>query len=297
MKKIANFIQNNLAFLIWLGVMGICIIFTLSGIKTGEGYITMSGEPPEIEEYTERFIEEANEAIYRIMNEDAPTDEETIKANEEEVGLGGSVTLKQVLARRLPDGDNDNGLGWQCSKYTAYLATGKREYSKTHTDYGPVNGKDVASWLVKNYGWKYTETPVEGAIGSGGFNTKYGHTAMYLYSTGANSAMVNDANFTPLKVSTHNMNISGWVWVVPGDYVADIVPEVKPVIVEPTVVNNTEETYIVRKGDTLGAIARRLGWYTGSKMFGDDGYTQHLAEYNGIKNRGLIYPGQVIRRR
>jgi hypothetical protein len=297
MKKITNFIQNNLALLIWLGVVGICLIFTLSGIKTGEGYITMSGEPPKIEEYTERFIEEANEAIYRIMNEDAPTDEETIKANEEEVGLGGSVTLKQVLARRLPDGDNDNGLGWQCSKYTAYLATGKREYSKIHTDYGPVNGKDVASWLVKNYGWKYTEAPVEGAIGSGGFNTKYGHTAMYLYSTGANSAMVNDANFTPLKVSTHNMNISGWVWVVPGDYVADIVPEVKPVIVEPTVVNNTEETYTVRKGDTLGAIARRLGWYTGNKMFGNDGYTQHLAEYNGIKNRGLIYPGQVIRRR
>ena len=58
-----------------------------------------------------------------------------------------------------------------------------------------------------------------------------------------------------------------------------------------------EETYVVKKGDTLGGIARKLGWYTGNKMFGDDGYAQALAEYNGIKNRGLIYPNQVIKRK
>jgi nucleoid-associated protein YgaU len=95
------------------------------------------------------------------------------------------------------------------------------------------------------------------------------------------------------------MNISGWVWVIPGDYVSDVTPSVKPVIIEPSKPNSQEyvETYIVRKGDTLGAIARRLGWYSGSKMFGDDGYAQSLAEYNNIINRGLIYPGQVIRRK
>ena len=299
MKKISNFIYNHLAFFIWIGVSSICILFMLVGSKAENGSITINGENAIIGEYTEKFIEEANEAIYRIMNEDAPTDEETIKANEEEEGLGGSVTLTQVLARRLPDGNDDNGLGWQCSKYTAYLATGKREYSNVHTDYGPVNGKDLASWLVKNYGWKYTETPVEGAIGSGGFNTKYGHTAMYLYSTGANSAMVNDANFTPLKVSTHNMNISGWVWVIPGDYVPDITPSVKPTIIEPTKPTEQEyvESYTVVKGDTLGKIVKSLHWCDGCKLFGDNGYTQKLAEYNNIPNRGLIYPGQVIRRK
>lgn len=59
----------------------------------------------------------------------------------------------------------------------------------------------------------------------------------------------------------------------------------------------TADTYTVKKGDTLGEIAYKLGWYTGEKMFGDDGYAQSLAEFNGIKNRGLIYPGQVIKRK
>lgn len=59
----------------------------------------------------------------------------------------------------------------------------------------------------------------------------------------------------------------------------------------------SEDTYVVVKGDTLGGIARKLGWYTGNKLFGDDGYAQALAEYNGIENRGLIYPGQIIKRK
>ena len=57
------------------------------------------------------------------------------------------------------------------------------------------------------------------------------------------------------------------------------------------------ESYTVKKGDTLGAIVRKLGWYTGSKLFGDDGYCEKLAQFNGIKNRGLIYPDQVIYRK
>lgn len=290
MKKIKTFLENHIAWWIFMGVAILCTGFIIFGVKTDNGFITLDGKDAKIEEYTEKFIENANQALYRIVNEDAPTDEATISENEQ-VGLGSSTTLNQVIARRLPDGDNDNGKGWQCSKYTAYLATGKREYSTAHPDYGPVNGKDVASWLVKNYGWKYIDKPVDGAIGSGYFNTKYGHTVMYLYSTGTDTAMVNDANWTPLKVSTHNMNISGWVWVVPGDYKPDPTPTPTPT---PQPVTNL---YTVVKGDTLGGIVKKLHWCDGCKLFGDDGYTQKLAEYNNIPNRGLIYPGQTIRRK
>lgn len=287
-KKIKAFFENTLAFWIILGSITTCVVFLCIGVKSENGSITLDGKDAVISDNITKTMESFEDAIYRIMNEDAPTDEDTIKANEIEVtGQGSYTTIDDVIARRLPDGDTDNGKGWQCSKYTAYLATGKREYSTKNPDYGPVNGKDVADYLVKYYGWKYTDKPVEGAIGSGGFNTTYGHTVMYLYSTGTNTAMVNDANYVPLTVSTHNMNISGYVWVVPSDYNPEPTPAPEPI---------SYDTYTVVKGDTLGEIARKMGWYIGDKLFGDDGYAQKLAEYNNIPNRGLIYPNQIIKR-
>lgn len=296
MKKLKNLILNNLHWLILLAVAALVTIFISVGHLSENGYITLNGKDAKISEGTTKYIEDVNDAIYRIMNEDAPTDQETIEANDKEAtGQGAYTTLDQVKARRKPDGDNDGGRGWQCSKYTAYLATGKKDYSSAHPDYGPVNGKDVAAYLVKYYGWQYIDKPVEGAIGSGGFNTIYGHTAMYLYSTGTNTAMVNDANYTPLAVSTHNMNISGWVWVVPGDYKPAPEPTPTPTPTpEPSPAPVSSNTYTVRKGDTLGGIAIKMGWCNGCKLFGDDGYAQKIAEKNGIENRGLIYPNQVI---
>ena len=44
------------------------------------------------------------------------------------------------------------------------------------------------------------------------------------------------------------------------------------------------KTYVVRRGDTLSAIARRYNTTV-----------QKLAADNGIKNPNLIYPGQVIK--
>lgn len=281
-SKIKNFLGDHIALFIVVGVAALCAIFLVCGTKAENGSITLDGQNAKIEEYTEKFIENSNEALYRIMNEDAPTDEETIEANDEPVGLGAYTTLDQVIARRRPDGDNDNGNGWQCSKYTAYLATGKKDYSSAHPDYGPVNGKDVASYLVKNYGWKYIETPVEGAIGSGGFNTKYGHTAMYLYSTGTNSAMVNDANYVPLTVSTHNMNIAGWVWVVPGDYNPTPTPTPEPT---PSPVSSCSLINVV-KGDTMGAIMKRCEGYVV--------YGETMNEYAKTWYSTVVKPGQSV---
>lgn len=255
MKAINKFAKRNLHWLIVGGVSLLCALFIIFGHTSENGqYRTLDGNDAQIPEATTKFIEDAESAMYRLMNEDAPTDEETIKAWEDAEGLGGSVTLDIVKSRRRPDGDNDNGRGWQCSKYTAYLATGKKDYSSAHPDYGPVNGKAVAQWLVNNFGWKYVDTPVEGAIGSGGFNTQYGHTAMYLYSTGANTAMVNDANYVPLTVATHNMNISGWVWVVPGDYTPDPTPTPTPTPT-PAPVSDCKIWY-VKRGDTMSSIMR-----------------------------------------
>ena len=286
LKKVNNWLSAHLALWIVLGVGLLCFAFIIFGKTSNNGFITLNGEDAKIEEYTEKFIENSNDALYRIMNQDAPTDEATIKENAQVEGLGGLTTLNTVISRRLPDGNNDNGKGWQCSKYTAYLATGKREYSSTHPDYGPVNGKDVAKWLVKNYGWKYIETPVEGAIGSGGFNTTYGHTAMYLYSTGTNSAMVNDANFVPLTVSTHNMNISGWVWVVPDDYTPTPSPNPSP-NPEPSPVSSCS-TWKLNRGDTLSKIMKTCkGYVNWSEM---NEYAKHWYSKN-YKPDQSVYTG------
>lgn len=302
MNNLKKFIADHIAWWVVLGVAIVITGFLIFGVKSENGYITLNGKDATIEPYTEKFIEDSNEALNRIMNEDKPTDEATISVFEnggDLVGLGGQ-TINTVIGRRLPDGDNDNGKGWQCSKYTAYLATGRREYSSAHPDYGPVNGKDIASWLVKNFGWKYISTPVEGAIGSGGFNTQYGHTAMYLYSTGANTAMVNDANWTPLKVSTHNMNISGWVWVVPGDYNPQPTPTPTPT---PTPISNCN-SYYVKKGDTMSGIMKecegsvdwsRMNEYADSYVSSKTGYTVFYGWNHGT---GVgLYAGDIINKK
>lgn len=297
MSKVKNKFFNNLHWFIVGGVAILCALFLFFGHTDEKGYVTLTGGEVTITETTKKFIEDSQAALYRIMNEDAPTDEATIEANnEDEVGLGFYTTIDDILNRRLPDGDTDGGRGWQCSKYTAYLATGKREYSAAHPDYGPVNGKDVAAYLVKNYGFKYVDQPVAGAIGSGGFNTLYGHTVMFLYSTGTNTAMVNDANYSPLAVATHNMNISDYVWVVPGNYNPQPTPTPTPT---PTPVNPDHRSgdklsYTYVKGDYFSKVLVSLGLDEGN-LWGANGtvryYTSQLIEQNMLDSRGNVFIG------
>ena len=260
MKKLSRFIKRNIHWFIVGGVGLLCALFIIFGHWSENGkFRTLDGSDAQILEGTTQFIEGSQAALNRIMNQDKPTDDDTVKENDhEEVGLGFYTTIDDILGRRRPDGDTDGGRGWQCSKYTAYLATGKKDYSAAHPDYGPVNGKDIAAYLVKNYGFKYIDKPVAGAIGSGGFNTPFGHSAMYLYSTGEHTAMVNDANYVPLTVATHNMNIDGWVWVVPGNYNPEPSPQPSP---EPSPAPSPAGdtiTYVVKRGDSLSAIMKRF---------------------------------------
>lgn len=294
MKAVINFIKEYLHWFVVGGVALLAVLFLTFGHLSENGkYITLDGSDAYIPEATKKFVEDAEAAMFRLMNEDKPSENADSYEVTEADGQGAATSLDQVLGRRKPDGDKDGGNGWQCSKYTAYLATGKKDYSSRNPDYGPVHGKNLAKWLVDNYGWKYTDTPVAGAIGSGGFNTTYGHTAMFLYWTGANTAMVNDANYVPLTVATHNMNVSGWVWVVPGDYTPtpDPTPTPSPTPTPTPVSGKVNHTVVA--GETLGQIIRNTG-YAGSRLFGDSGLAQRVADDNNIANRGLIYPKQLI---
>lgn len=263
-NKLKKNLGNNIAFLIFLAFVGICGVFLAIGTPSEDGSITLDGKNAKIDQSTLDFIEDSQAALARLMNQDAPTDEQTIAENDEEAtGQGFYVTIDDILSRRLAPGTSP----YQCSRYTAYLATGKSVYSTAHLDYGPVNGKDIAAWLVKNYGFKYIDQPVKGAIGSGGFNTTYGHTALYLYSTGENTAMVEDANYAPLTVATHNMNIDGWVWVVPGNYEPETAVQA-PTTPDSTPTNTATDCSKLKvvSGDTMGKIMARC---EGKAVYGE----------------------------
>lgn len=288
-SKFKKCLSNNIAALIFIAFAVICGTFLVLGTPSEDGSITLDGSNAKIEQSTLNFIEDSKAALARLMNQDAPTDEQTIAENDEDAtGQGFYVTINDILSRRLTPGASP----YQCSRYTAYLATGKSVYSTAHLDYGPVNGKDVASWLVKNYGFKYIDRPVEGAIGSGGFNTAYGHTALYLYSTGTNTAMVEDANYTPLAVSTHNMDISGWVWVVPGNYE----PQVETSTSETNSTSSASNTASnqsnnctllnVGSGDTMGSITQRCKGYVE--------YGEAMNDYARLWFSTQIKPGQSV---
>lgn len=134
---------------------------------------------------------------------DAEPDElelETLAVMFEEVSGQGADT--NPLNRILPDGHNDNGKGWQCSKYSWYLATGIVMNYAPHPDYGPVNGNAMVDYLISKLGWAEC-AKMDGAIFS--YNTGvYGHTGVV---KDAKNNIVNDANWTPLKVGTHYLNL------------------------------------------------------------------------------------------
>ncbi len=292
-NKLKKCLGNNIAILVFFGFVATCGVFLALGTPSENGSITLDGDNAKIEQSTLDFIEDSQVALARLMNQDAPTDEQTIAENDEEAtGQGFYVTIDDILSRRLAPGASP----YQCSRYTAYLATGKSVYSTAHLDYGPVNGKDVAAWLVKNYGFKYIDQPVKGAIGSGGFNTAYGHTALYLYSTGANTAMVEDANYTPLAVSTHNMDISGWVWVVPGNYNPTPEPQPQPNTssTSPSTSKTTSNATTayncsiinVESGDNMGKIMERC---KGRAIYGET-----MNAYARLWYSTKIKPGQSV---
>lgn len=283
-NKLKKNLGNNIAFLIFLAFVGVCGVFLAIGTPSEDGSITLDGKNAKIDQSTLDFIEDSKAALARLMNQDAPTDEQTIAENDEEAtGQGFYVTIDDILSRRLAPGTSP----YQCSRYTAYLATGKSVYSTAHLDYGPVNGKDVAAWLVKNYGFKYIDQPVKGAIGSGGFNTTYGHTALYLYSTGANTAIVEDANYTPLTVATHNMNIDGWVWVVPGNYEPEtsVQAPTTPDSMPTNTATDCSKLKVV-SGDTMGKIMARC---EGKAVYGEA-----MDAYARTWFSAKIKPGQSV---
>lgn len=228
---------------------------------------------------------------------DTQTDKKAEPTEEEitEVGQGGD----NPLSKRLPDGDSDYGKGWQCSKYSWYLASGVRMNYIPHPDYGPCDGRAMVDYLVNKLGWVRCGKR-DGAIfaySAGAF----GHTGMVV---DAANNIVNDANWTPLRVSTHYLNLDavGAIYACPKSILEAENPKPASVTTTPAPapqsVPSNEVSYTYQTGDTFGAVIFKLGLQTDNGLWGDNGdvafYTNQLHE-QGIY--GNIPVGATIKLR
>lgn len=137
----------------------------------------------------------------------------------------------------------------------------------------------AGDWLVFN-GGQYGHV----GMALGGYNN--GYVALLGENQGGNYCERGGS-----ATNIININLKNLIgFYRPKNYVkSDPVPDqdTKPV---PHIVENS---YTVKKGDTLGQILRNQG-YTGTHLYGNEGICERIARDNQIKNRNLIFPGQKI---
>ena len=74
MKKISDFLKRNAHFIVVIIAILSCAFFLSIGHLSEDGkYISLDGNDAMIYESTEKIIEDYRDALWRIMNEDAPS--------------------------------------------------------------------------------------------------------------------------------------------------------------------------------------------------------------------------------
>ena len=131
----------------------------------------------------------------------------------------------------------------------------------------------AGDWLVFN-GSKYGHV----GMALGGYNNGY----VALLGENQGGAYCDKGGSATNIININLKNLIGYY-----RQTAYIKPEPTP---EPEPIKNS---YIIKKGDTLGQILRNEG-YTGAHLFGNNGLCQRIADINGILNRDLIFPDQII---
>ena len=168
-----------------------------------------------------------------------------------------------------------------------------------HPDYGPCDGMAMVDYLINKLGWVRCGKQ-NGAIFAYSAGA-YGHTGMVV---DADKNIVNDANWTPLLVSTHYLNLDavGAVYACPKSMLEAEKPKPAPVSTNPTstpqAAPSNEVSYTYKTGDTFGQVILNLGLQTNHGLWGEDGdvafYTNQLHE-QGIY--GNIPVGTTIKLR
>lgn len=334
-NKIANLLANNLALLIVLAFTGLCAGFILLGTPAENGSITLDGKNAKIDKSTEDFIKqaklvmakEAKKALITINGADELIDVPTVesidsgKLNEcpdgQDCGQGWYVPTDTIANfKNATFGrciDTDGAYGSQCWDLANLFWKNYAGRGFNTCGTGAAKGTIQNGCWQKNAGsefemvwdktklqagdWVITSNGTWGHVGValGGYNNGY----VALFGTNQGGAACSGGGSTANII---NMSLNSFAGAF------------RPKIYNKTASNSTQvpkapenakiiqnkallDVYIVQHGDTLGGISLNMGWWPSANgLYGDNGYTQRLADFNNIKNRGLIYPNQQIRR-
>lgn len=335
MKKIRLFIENYIAHFIVCGTVLLCIAFLIFGSVAENGSITLDGRNAKIDKSTEDFIrqaklvmaKEAKKALITINGTDELIDVPTIesidsgKLNEcpdgQDCGQGWYVPTDTITNfKNATFGrciDTDGAYGSQCWDLANLFWKNYADRGFNTCGTGAAKGTIQDGCWQKNAGgqfemvwdktklqagdWVITSNGTWGHVGValGGYNNGY----VALFGTNQGGAVCSGGGSTANIV---NMSLNSFAGAF------------RPKIYTKTASNSTQapkapenaqisqkktlsDIYIVQQGDTLGGISLNQGWWPSvNGLYGDSGYTQRLADFNNIKNRGLIYPNQTIRR-
>lgn len=313
MRAFLTFLTNHLTAIFIAVILVTVGLLALFATPNDDGTRTFDGNSPT---YTDAQIAAQCEVKKNIDNEvqalsgiNVPQDAGS-GCNPTDLGQYGSLTYYKVPMATPTEFKNsvigkgfNEGYGYQCvaafkefmyslsGKYVAAAGGGAKGYATQQAQIEPLGFK----WYNGTAGLKDGDWAIW-------TNGQYGHVAMKLgdkwLSQNQYAADPNAGNpFNLASISTNG--IAGYYR--PNIYIAVEPPKpVDPVNpTDPTTPTTpgTSSSYNVRKGDTLGGISLSQGWYPSvNGLYGDSGYAQRLADYNGISPRGLIYPNMTINR-
>ena len=331
MKKINNFIMNNLHWIIVVLVGILCAGFMIAGNKNDEGYITIGGEVV-IEESTEQFIEEARQATIEYAEESVPT----IIVNEEgEEETIDAPTIDFIDSVEVPEegtksSDDVQGAYHDTSSYMNYYNSvgvgtcinnsfGAQCFAladdfwenyagRALSSCGTGAAKGTLNCYSYNAGddfimiWDVTQVqPGDWVVTTGG---TWGHIfmAMGYYNNGyiAGFGQNQGGGYCPAggaATNIANINVSTFGGAFrPKSYVE----EPNPDPVEPS--DSTTVTYSYSPGDYFSGVLVKLGLDEGN-LWGSNGavafYTNQLIEQNMLDAHGnvILYTPFTLTRR
>lgn len=255
-------------------------------------------------------LKQLNDNVVALSGADVPQDA-TSGCEPSDLPQMGSLTYYKVdvsspaaFVNAVNGRGFNEGYGFQCvagfkefmyslgGKYVAAAGGGAKGYASQQAQIEPLGFK-----------WHGGTSGLQNGDWGIWTNGAYGHVAMYYngqwFGQNQYAANPNTGNaFNLANISTNGLA---------GYYRPNIYQNQTPApIPQPEAGGNTGSTggannpasaYTVKRGDTLGGISLGLGWWPSTNgLYGDAGYTQRLAELNGLQNRGVIYPNQVIKR-